>query len=53
MEAVGVARKRCWRYNWVLDCDIKAFFDNIDHKLLMCAVRKHTNSRWLLLCIER
>ena len=53
IQAVGVARKRCWRYNWVLDCDIKAFFDNIDHELLMCAVRKHTNSRWLLLYIER
>jgi RNA-directed DNA polymerase len=53
IEAVGVARKRCWRYDWVLDCDIKAFFDEIDHELLMCAVRKHTKSRWLLLYIER
>ena len=52
-EAVGVARKRCWRYDWVLDCDIKAFFDEIDHELLMCAVRKHTDNRWLLLYIER
>ena len=53
IEAVGVARKRCWRYDWVLDCDIKAFFDQIDHELLMCAVRKHTDNRWLLLYIER
>jgi RNA-directed DNA polymerase len=53
IEAVGVARKRCWRYDWVLDCDIKAFFDEIDHGLLMRAVRKHTDNKWLLLYIER
>jgi RNA-directed DNA polymerase len=53
IEAVGAARKRCWRYDWVLDCDIKAFFDEIDHELLMRAVRKHTDNRWLLLYIER
>jgi RNA-directed DNA polymerase len=53
IEAVGVARKRCWRYDWVLDLDIKAFFDEIDHELLMRAVRKHTGNRWLLLYIER
>jgi RNA-directed DNA polymerase len=53
IEAVGVARKRCWCYNWVVDLDIKGFFDNIDHGLLMRAVRKHTDNRWLLLYIER
>ena len=53
IEAVGVTRKRCWRYNWVVDLDIKGFFDNIDHELLMRAVRKHTDSKWLLLYIER
>jgi RNA-directed DNA polymerase len=53
IEAVSVARKRCWRYDWVLDLDIKGFFDNIDHELLMRAVRKHTDNKWLLLCIER
>ncbi len=53
IEAVGVARKRCWRYDWALDFDIKAFFDEIDHELLMRAVRKHTDNKWLLLYIER
>ena len=53
IEAVGVARKRCWRYDWVLDFDIKAFFDEIDHELLMRAVGKHTDNQWLLLYIER
>ena len=53
IEAIGVARQRCWRYDWVLDLDIKGFFDNIDHDLLMRAVRKHTNCKWVLLYIER
>ena len=53
LEAVGVARERCWRYDWVLDLDIKAFFDSIDRDLLMRAVRKHTSCPWALLYIER
>jgi RNA-directed DNA polymerase len=53
LEAVGKARQRCWRYDWVLDLDIKGFFDNIPHDLLMKAVRKHTDCKWVLLYIER
>jgi RNA-directed DNA polymerase len=53
IEAVGVARQRCWSYEWVLDLDIKGFFDNLDHELLMRAVRKHTECKWALLYIER
>ena len=53
LEAVGQARKRCWKSDWVLDLDIKGFFDNIDHELMMKAVRKHTDEKWVLLYIER
>lgn len=53
IEAIGVARQRCWRYDWVLDLDLKGFFDSIDHGLLMRAVRKHTDCKWVLLYIER
>jgi RNA-directed DNA polymerase len=53
LDAVGVARQRCWRYAWVLDLDIQSFFDQIDSKLLMRAVRKHTDCPWVLLYIER
>jgi RNA-directed DNA polymerase len=53
IDAVGETRKRCWRYNWVLDLDIKGFFDNIDHTLMLRAVRKHTDCSWMLLYIER
>ena len=53
IDAVRVARQRCWRYDWVVDIDIKGFFDNIDHELLLKALRKHTDCRWVLLYIER
>ena len=53
LEAVGVARQRCWRHAWVLDLDIRAYFDSIPHELLLRAVRKHTNCAWVLLYIER
>ena len=48
-----MARKRCWRYDWVVDLDIRGFFDHIDHALLLRAVRKHTSCKWVLLYIER
>jgi len=53
LDAIGVARQRCWRYEWVLDLDIKAFFDSIEPELLMRAVRKHTDCPWVLLYIDR
>jgi len=53
IEAIETARQRCWRFDWALDLDIKAFFDEIDHKLLMRAVRTHTDCGWLLLYIGR
>nr|WP_166155283.1 group II intron reverse transcriptase/maturase [Neochlamydia sp. AcF84]NGY94823.1 putative uncharacterized protein YkfC [Neochlamydia sp. AcF84] len=53
LEAVGVARQRCWRNDYVIDLDIKGFFDNLDHELVMRAVKKHTESQWILLYIER
>lgn len=52
-QAVGQARKRCWRYGWVVDLDVRGYFDNIDHDLLMKAVGHHTRERWILLYIER
>jgi len=53
LDAVDVTRRRCWKYDWVLEFDIKGLFDNIDFELLMKTVRWHTKSRWLLLYIER
>ena len=53
LDAVGKCRTRCWRHDWVVDVDIKGFFDNIDHSLMMHAVRRHTDCKWVLLYIER
>ena len=53
LDAVGVTRQRCWRRNWVIDLDIKGFFDNLDWDLVMRAVRHHTSVPWILLYVER
>jgi len=53
LDAVGVTRERCWKYNWVLEFDIRGLFDNIDHELLLRAVRKHVTCKWAQLYIER
>src|SRR5271166_1403437 len=53
LDAVGVTRKRCWKYDWVLEFDIKGLFDNITHDLLLKAVRKHVKCKWALIYIER
>ncbi len=53
LGGVENARQRCWRSDWVIDLDIKGFFDNLDHDLVMRAVKRHTDCRWILLYIER
>jgi len=53
IDAVGQTRRRCWRYDWLLEFDIKGLFDNIDHGLLLKAVRAHIDCEWLLIYIER
>src|SRR5215470_19236809 len=53
IDAVRTARQRCWRYDWVLDIDVKGYFDSIDWELLLKAVRHHTDCPWVLLYIER
>jgi group II intron reverse transcriptase/maturase len=53
IDAIRTARRRCWRANWVVDLDIQGFFDSIDHELLLKALRKHTDCRWVLLYVER
>jgi len=52
-QAVAVTRERCWRYDWVVEFDIKAAFDRVDHGLLMKAVRSHIEEDWVRLYIER
>ncbi|MBQ0944745.1 hypothetical protein KAK07_15505 [Ideonella sp. 4Y16] len=51
-QAVAITRERCWRYDWVVEFDIKAAFDQIDHALLMKAVHTHIKEDWILLYNE-
>jgi group II intron reverse transcriptase/maturase len=53
LDAVGKARERCWRFSWVIDLDIRAFFDSLDWDLLMKAVTVHVKEAWMLLYIRR
>ena len=53
IAALSWVRERCWKLNWVVDLDIKGYFDNIPHDLLMKAVMRHCQVRWMLLYIER
>ena len=53
LDAIAVIRQRSWKYDWVLELDIKGLFDNIDHELLMKAVRQHTDNAWNILYIQR
>jgi RNA-directed DNA polymerase len=52
-DALAVTRRRCWAKDWVLDLDIRSFFDSVPHDLLLRAVSHHTRERWVLLYIER
>jgi RNA-directed DNA polymerase len=53
LDAVGRARERCWSYDWVIDLDIKAFFDSLDWELVERAVAHHTKLAWVRLYIAR
>ncbi len=52
-DALAVTRKRCWRYDWILEFDIRGLFDNIPSDLLMKALKHHTQEAWILLYVER
>jgi RNA-directed DNA polymerase len=53
LDAVGACRQRCWRADWVIDLDIKAFFDSVPWDLILKAVEHHTDQRWILLYVRR
>ena len=52
-DALARTRQRCWNQDWVLDLDVRAFFDSVPHDLLLKAVAHHTDERWVLLYIGR
>lgn len=52
-DAIAITRTRCWKYDWVVEFDIKGLFDNLNHNLLMKALRHHCDNKWILLYVER
>ena len=52
-DALARTRQRCWKQAWIVDLDIRSFFDSVPHDLLLKAVAHHTSERWVLLYIER
>ena len=53
LDAVDVCRERCLKRDWVIDLDIKAFFDTVPFGLILRAVARHTDQKWILLYVER
>src|SRR3982751_2354214 len=54
-DALAACRDRCWKYNWVIDLDVQAFFDSVDHELLLKAVERHIGpeEKWVMLYVRR
>lgn len=53
LDAVEKAKERSYTFHWVLDLDIKGFFDNIDHELLIKALERHVKCKWAMMYIKR
>lgn len=52
-QAVIQAKQNCWKYAWVIDMDIKGFFDNIDHGLMIKALRHVTQKNHIITYVKR
>ena len=52
-DAVAVCRERCFRKDWIVDLDIRSFFDSVSWELMQRAVARHTDQKWVLLYVER
>ncbi len=53
LDAVEACRARCFKFSWVLDCDIAGFFDNVPHDLIVKAVEANTDLKWVVLYVKR
>ena len=52
-DAIKQCQENCIQYAWVIDVDIKGFFDNINHALMLELLQQHTNEKWVLMYAER
>ena len=53
LDAVASCRRRCWKYDWVVEFDIRRFFDSVPWDLMVKAVQGHTDAPWVLLYVKR
>lgn len=53
LDAVAVTRRRCWRYAWLVEFDIRKAFDSLDREMLFKAIRHHVTEKWIVMYIER
>jgi group II intron reverse transcriptase/maturase len=53
IDAVRVCRQRCFKRDWVVDLDVKAFFDSVPWDLMLKAVARHTTQQWVMRYVER
>lgn len=52
-DAVNKALSNIMTHDWVIDLDIKSFFDTIDHGLMMRALKHYCKDKWVLLYVSR
>jgi RNA-directed DNA polymerase len=53
LDAVGVCREWCWRFDWVVEFDIRLFFDAVPYARVVACVEAHAGARWVVLCVKR
>ena len=53
LDAVEVCRRRCWKADWVIDLDIRKFFDSVPWDLIVKAVEANTDLPWVVLYVRR
>jgi len=52
-DALAQCHENCVSKAWVLDVDIKGFFDNISHNIMLQLLQQHTREKWVLMYVER
>ena len=53
LHAVAKARRRCWENDWVIDLDIRKFFDTMPWHLAVRAIQAVTDLPWVVLYVRR
>jgi RNA-directed DNA polymerase len=53
LDAIETCKQRSWKQQWVVDLDIRGFFDNVPHAPILWAVEQHSPAPWVLLYVKR